>query len=152
MLNGIHKGHLYQLKRKLTMRASPELHKIIAAWFASWGQAFNGSSTWADRHISHRTELHTIGTDPSEWFEGEKAFEHMKQEMKEMGDIKFSPGEIKAYEEGPVGWGIARPTLALPNGKQVSIRWSAVFHQEDGDWKLVQLHTSVGIINEQLLA
>ena len=71
--------------------------------------------------------------------------------MKAMGDLQFSPGEIKAYEEGSVGWGIARPTFILPNGKQIPFRWSAVFHQEDGEWKMVQFHASVGVPNEQLL-
>jgi hypothetical protein len=133
------------------MQASPELHTIIAAWFIAWESVSNGKPFWADHHLSRRAELHTIGTDPSEWFEGEKAFEHMKQEMNETGGIKFSPGEIKAWQEGAVGWGIAHPTLTLPNGKRVLIRWSAVFHQEEGEWKMVQLHMSVGIPNEQLL-
>ena len=133
------------------MQTSPELRTIIAAWFASWESVANDDPTWADRYLSRRAELHTVGSDPNEVLEGEEAFEHMKQEMKEMGGIKFLPGEIKAYEEGSVGWGIARPTLTLPNGKQVLMRWSAVFHQEDGEWKLVQFHASVGVPNEQLL-
>jgi hypothetical protein len=132
------------------MQASPKLCTIIEAWFTSWGQTANDESTWADRHLSHRSELLTVGTDPHEWFGGEKAFEHMKREMKQAADIKFSPGEINAYEEGTVGWGTARPTLDLPNGKQVAIRWSAVFHQEDDVWKMVQFHASIGVPNEQL--
>ena len=133
------------------MQASPELGTIIEAWFASWGQVSNGDSSWADRYLSRTAELHTVGSDPNEVLEGEEAFEHMKQEMKAMGDLQFSPGEIKAYEEGSVGWGIARPTFILPNGKQIPFRWSAVFHQEHGEWKMVQFHASVGVPNEQLL-
>ena len=60
-------------------------------------------------------------------------------------------GEAEAFREGTVGWGVARPTLTLPAGKAISPRWSAVFHQEDGEWKLVQLHASVGVPNEALL-
>ena len=133
------------------MQRSHELHTIIAAWFAAWESVSNDDPSWADRYLSRRAELHTVGSDPNEVFEGEEAFEHMKQEMKAMGDLKFSSGEIKAYQEGLVGWGMARPTLTLPNGKQVPMRWSAVFHQEDGEWKMVQFHASVGVPNEQLL-
>jgi ketosteroid isomerase-like protein len=132
------------------MQASPQLCTIIETWFTSWGQALHDGTTWADRHLSNQSELHAVGTDPSDWFEGEQAFAQLRQEMAEMSDITFSPGTISAYEEGTVGWGIARPTLALPNGKQVSLRWSAVFHQEAGQWKLVQYHASVGVPNEQL--
>ena len=49
--------------------------------------------------------------------------------------IKVELGETEAYQEGTVAWGLARPTLIMPNGQQVSPRWSAVFHQEDGEWK-----------------
>jgi hypothetical protein len=32
----------------------------------------------------------------------------------------------------------------------VAPRWSAVFRRENGDWKAVQVHASVGVTNEQL--
>ena len=67
------------------------------------------------------------------------------------GNVTADPGEPEAYVEGTVGWGMPRPTLTLPNGKTLTPRWGAVFHQEDGQWKLVQLHASVGIPNEQLM-
>jgi len=133
------------------MQASPELHTIITEWFTMWGLVSNRKPSWVDFHLSRSVELHTIGTDPGEWLEGEEAFSHMKQEMNGTGDIKFSPGEIKAWQEGMVGWGIARPTLTLSNGKRIPLRWSAIFHQEEGEWKMVQLHVSVGVPNKQLL-
>ncbi len=133
------------------MQASPELHTIIAEWFNSWESGSTGKHFWADHHLTRKAELHTIGTDPSEWLEGKKAFSHMKQEMNDAEDIQFSPGEIKAWQEETVGWGIACPTFVSPSGKRISIRWSAVFHQEDAEWKMVQLHMSVGVPNDQLL-
>jgi len=96
-------------------------------------------------------ELHTIGTDPAEWLEGEQAFEHMQAEMNKVGILKFSPGRIEAWQEGTVGWGIAQPTLTTPKGGRISIRWSAVFHREDNEWKMVQLHMSIGVPNHELL-
>lgn len=67
------------------------------------------------------------------------------------GVVQASPGDVEAYQEGSVGWGLARPTLTMPDGSQIAPRWSAVSHREDGTWKLVQLHASVGISNEELL-
>ena len=58
------------------MQTSPKLHTVIEAWFASWGQVSNGDSSWADRYLSRRAELHIVGSDPNEIFEGEEAFEH----------------------------------------------------------------------------
>jgi hypothetical protein len=110
------------------------------------------STEQVDHHISHKDGVRLVGTDPSEMLDGENVAEFLREEVKAMGGvIKVSPGEIEAYQEGPVGWGLAHPTLTLPNGMQFSPRWSAVFHREDGAWKLVQLHASVGVSNEQLL-
>jgi hypothetical protein len=50
------------------------------------------------------------------------------------------------------GWGMARATVSIAGEKQVPIRSSAVFHREEGGWKLVQFHASVGVPNEGLLA
>jgi ketosteroid isomerase-like protein len=130
------------------MQPSPELRKIITAWFESVN---NSDLSWADRHISRQAGVRLVGTDPNELIEGEKVAEFLKEEVKAMGGaMKVSVGETEAYQEGTVGWGLARITIALPNGKQVSPRWGAIFHQEDGEWKLVQLHASVGIPNEEL--
>jgi hypothetical protein len=46
-----------------------------------------------------------------------------------------------------MGWGAARPTIELPDGRQVNPRWSAVFRREDGVWRLIQLHASFAIGN-----
>ncbi|MCI0529821.1 MAG: nuclear transport factor 2 family protein [Nitrospira sp.] len=131
------------------MQTSSELSTIITAWFESVAK---GDPSWIDRYMSRKAGVRLVGTDPKEWLAGEKAAEFLKGEVQAMGGvIKATIGEVEAYQEGSVGWGVARPTLTLPDGKQVFPRWSAVFHQENGDWKLVQLHASVGISNEQLL-
>ena len=46
--------------------------------------------------------------------------------------------------------GVTRPTITLPDGRPASPRWSAVFHREDGEWRLVQLHASIGVPNEEV--
>jgi hypothetical protein len=38
----------------------------------------------------------------------------------------------------------------MPDGKHVSLRWSAVFHRENDDWKFVQTHASIGVPNEEI--
>ena len=130
------------------MQASSELSKIIAAWFES---AAKGDSSWADRHISRKTETRLVGTDPKELLAGEQVAKFLKKDVEALGNVvKISLGEPEAYQEGSVGWGLAHPTITLPDGKQITPRWSAVFHQEDGEWKMVQCHASVGVTNEEL--
>ncbi|MBX7254096.1 MAG: nuclear transport factor 2 family protein [Candidatus Promineofilum sp.] len=131
------------------MQASTELRNIIEGWFAAIA---DGDLAWAERHISRRAGVRLVGTDPTEWLEGPRVAEFLREEVKALGGVvKITIGETEAYCEGSVGWGMASPILTLPNGRQIAPRWSAVFHLEDDHWKLVQLHTSVGIDNEALL-
>lgn len=130
------------------MEASTELCDIIVGWFDSVAR---GDTSWLDRHISHQDSVRLIGTDSSEWLAGARAAQFLREEVGAIGgQVRVAHGEVEAYREGGVGWGVARPTITLPNGQSFSPRWSAVFHQENGDWKAVQVHASVGLANEQL--
>ena len=127
------------------MEPSPEIRDIILGWFEA---AQRGDAAWRDRHVSRRARI--VGTDPNEWLEGDEAYEFLKNEAEGIGGkISVTVPEAEGFREGSVGWGLARPIISLPDGNQVSPRWSAVFHQEDGQWRLVQLHASIAISNEE---
>ncbi len=131
------------------MQRSLELCAVIAAWFDSVAY---GDSSWVDRHVSRQAGVRLVGTDQDEELVGEAVLAFLREEVEAMGGVvQVWLSHVEAYQEGDVGWGLAHPTLTLPNGKQFSPRWSAVFHREDGAWKLVQLHASVRIPNEELL-
>lgn len=131
------------------MQASSELRRIIDGWFDS---VAGGDVSWVERHTSDRAGVRLVGTDPREWLEGSHVADFLREEVQALGGVvQVARGETEAYCEGSVGWGLATPILTLPNGRQIAPRWSAVFHQEGGEWKLVQLHASVGIANETLL-
>jgi hypothetical protein len=123
------------------MERAPELAEVITAWFDA---AVRGDTAWRDRHVSRRPGTRIIGTDPDEFLEGATAYEFLKNEAQAVGGkIAVTIGHVEAFAEGSVGWGVAIPTITLPDGTKVTPRWSAVFHREDGDWKLVQLHASI---------
>jgi hypothetical protein len=54
------------------------------------------------------------------------------------------PGDIKAYRVGNVGLVGDMPSFIEPNGTETPFRITSVFRQEDGSWKLVQAHISIG--------
>jgi SnoaL-like domain len=129
------------------MEESPEIRDIIIGRFDA---VANGDASWGDRHLSQK--ILVVGTDPEEWLDYEQAASELKAEAQELGGkVTISMGRAEGFREGSVGWGIAHPTVTLPNGKSFSVRWAAVFHQEDGQWKAVQIHSSVGVRNEDLL-
>ena|SRR5438093_7814621 len=128
------------------MERSPELEKFIVAWFHA---ATRGDPSLVDRHISRQEGTRLVGSDPDEWFEGSAAAEFLKKELQGSGGSVRSLSDLEAFSEGTVGWGTTRFTLTFPDGRSISPRWSAVFHREDGEWKFVQLHASMGVANEE---
>jgi len=128
------------------MDRSPELEKFIVAWFDA---ATRGDPSLVDRHVSRHEGTRLVGTDPGEWFEGAAAAEFLKKGLQGPGGGVRSLSDLEAFSEGTVGWGMTRFTLTFPDGSSVSPRWSAVFHREDGEWKFLQLHASIGVANEE---
>jgi len=55
------------------------------------------------------------------------------------------------YEEGSVGWGAVNCLASMPDGHDVPLRLTGVFHLEGGHWLAVQVHFSVGATNEEAL-
>jgi ketosteroid isomerase-like protein len=129
------------------MERSEELRDIIRFTFEAYS---TGDASFIDRHTSSQAGVQLIGSDPNEWWEGEQAAEALKQEMQDSSVRVSSMGEIDAFVEGTVGWVSSRPVWTLEDGREIPTRWTAVFHQEEGEWKMVQAHTSVGVANEEL--
>ena len=92
-----------------------------------------------------------IGTAPDEWMPGRSRWISLFATLvEEMPGFKLAPGEIGAYEEGDVGWAADRPRILTPDGEELSVRVTAVLHREDGDWKVVNAHFSIGVPDERL--
>jgi ketosteroid isomerase-like protein len=56
-----------------------------------------------------------------------------------------------AYAEGTVGFGTDTPTAVGPDGSWVPTRFTAVLHQESDEWKIVHVHISVGVPDEDVI-
>jgi ketosteroid isomerase-like protein len=113
----------------------------------------NGDIATIDRLFSSQDEALVIGTDPEERWNGHAEIVRVfKSQMEEMGGgFPMSVSTVEAHAEGSVGWAAARPVAQLPDGTQLPIRITGVLHREDGDWKVVQWHVSVGAANEDTL-
>jgi hypothetical protein len=57
-----------------------------------------------------------------------------------------------AWTEQDVGWVIDQPTIHLNNGRAVQLRVTSIFRREDGAWKLVHQHSSIGVPNDTVEA
>jgi SnoaL-like domain len=110
-----------------------------------------GDISFIERHYSRQEGAVYIGSDPNEWWEGLEAFvEAMRAQSEAMEGMQIVSGQLQAYREGNVGWSIDRDALfRLADGTEIPFRNTCDFYEEDGEWKLIHGHTSIGVSNEE---
>jgi ketosteroid isomerase-like protein len=129
------------------MERSDELRELFLRWY---GALANGDVAFVERHISRDRGLRAIGSDPEEWWSGAQVVEVIKEQIAAMGgSMPMKPGDPEAYVEGSVGWVADQGTLTLPDGGQLPFRVTGVVHRENGEWRFVQTHASIGVANEE---
>ena len=133
------------------MERSAELRDLCVALSEAHSYA---DAPFIERHVSRQEGVLSIGSGPNEWIEGEQVLEGFKEALQEE-EVRSSSSEddfvreLDAFVEGTVGWASSRFSWRRKDDREILMRWSAVFHQEDGEWKLVQAHASVGVPNEE---
>jgi ketosteroid isomerase-like protein len=64
--------------------------------------------------------------------------------------LRLEPGpDPKGWEEGSVGLALDEPRFVMPDGSFLPTRLTGVLHREGGAWKIVHLHFSVAVPDEQ---
>jgi ketosteroid isomerase-like protein len=125
---------------------SDELRDV---WLGICAAMDSGDMATLERHLSRDDDARAIGTDPHEWWSGSRISAAFREQIEAMGGrMPFRPGDPEAFAEGSVGWVADQAAFALPDG-DVPCRITSVLHREDGDWKLVQTHVSLGVANEE---
>jgi ketosteroid isomerase-like protein len=131
------------------LERSAEIEALVGEWFAA---ATKGDPSLVAAHVSPSDATRLIGSDPLEVFKGGEAVAAFLSGEVEAsaGHATFTPADTEAFREGSVAWATTQVTIAMPDGRQVCPRWSAVFHLEDRIWKFVQTHASIAVPNDQI--
>jgi SnoaL-like domain len=100
--------------------------------------------------LSGSSDLLVIGTDPAEWWEGERARAASRAQVDVFEDtLKLEPvGHAQGFVEGTVGWAAEEFTMTSPVGAGIGVRLTGVWHRDADAWKLIQWHASIGVPNE----
>lgn len=132
------------------MNQSVELKNVLLHLYESLS---SGDIVAIEHLFSHQDGVLAIGTDPNEWWAGYDTIDRVfKAQLPEMGgNVKIKAGELNAFVEGTAGWTADSATMQLPNGQGIPIRLTAVFHREGEEWKIVQYHASIGVLNAEVL-
>ncbi len=127
------------------MKPSPELRELLLSLYS----ALDANDVPAiERLIASREDTLVIGTDPDEWWSGHEAIARAFRTRRRPASGAVRIGNPRAFCQGDVGWADDRVRLALPDGREVPMRFSFVFIKEDGAWQIIQWHASIGVPNE----
>jgi ketosteroid isomerase-like protein len=100
-----------------------------------------------DQLVSQDPATMVIGTAP-----GERVTERDRLRLGfEAEGVRIQAGGPAGYEEGSMGWVVDEPMFFFPDGSAMKTRLTAVLHREDGVWKLVHMHVSVGVPDEEVV-
>jgi adenylate cyclase len=124
------------------IRRSPELEAVIRRlWmaFISVDDSAMGNLMVSDRAL----RLLLSGDD--DWFGGDEVVPIMRERSHTIPIVSVEVDRLEAYEVGDFGWIACVLTTLDANGDSGSFRTTAVFVIEDGTWRVVQMHTSVGV-------
>ena len=93
-----------------------------------------------------------IGTEPGSGARDRDSWLHTYATLISPAGVRFEAGDDPVgYAEGTVGFATDTPTAFVADGSYVPTRITAVLHQETGQWKVVHLHVSVGVPDEDVL-
>jgi len=131
------------------MEQSIELRDLVLRFYEANS---SGDISFFENLLSQKDEILIIGSDPNEWWEGYKTIISVfEAQFGEMSGVKVADVDTKAYSEGSVGWSASRAIMKMPDGLEIPFRMTGVFHQEDGSWKVLQWHASIGVSNEEAI-
>lgn len=129
------------------MERSPELEDLTRKLYEAVSLA---DVSFFERRLSRGESCVVVGTAPHEWWDDAAgALEAIRRQMEAVGEtVELLAGEVRAWRQGDVGWVADRPTLRLGN-IEAACRHTSVFVRENGEWRIVQHHFSIGVANEQ---
>jgi class 3 adenylate cyclase/ketosteroid isomerase-like protein len=129
------------------MESSEEIRRVVDRWLTA---IRDGETETVFGKVSEHPGVLSIGSDNEEWWH-RKEVPVWRQQLEEFGGFAFSWDEIEAWEEGTVGWAGSKLILTGQEGTTFPTRATLVVHLEQSEWKIVQVHFSVGRPNVEVM-
>jgi len=96
----------------------------------------------------HPDAVH-IGTDADEWWTSKQVADAVAAAGGE-DDIQAVADDIDIHVHGDIAWAEGRGRFTSRDGHERPVRMTGVFAREDGQWKVVQSHASIGVPNADI--
>ncbi len=102
-----------------------------------------------ERLVSEDPATLVIGTAPGEWVTER---DRLRFGFEAEGLAIEAGSDPAGYENGAVGWFVDEPTYIFPDGSRMRTRLTAVLQREASEWRIVHMHVSVGVPDEEVVA
>jgi hypothetical protein len=135
-------------ERGTTMEQSAEARAAMLRFYDRFSA---GDIAGFAQMITNWEGAFVIGTDPGEWQESRSSWiAGYEEQITAIPGVRLEASDLRGYAEGTLGWAADQPSFVLPDGTKISTRLTTVLRLEDGAWKLVNAHFSIGVPNEEL--
>lgn len=134
------------------MKKSVEIEAVVRRFLAS--RIDNDMEAMGSLH-SGSEYLRLIGSDKDQWFQGREAVLPTGGSTEELPDA-FAVADskllrIEAFQDGDVGWAAVEQDRTLVKGQKFTFRITMVLRLEASVWKIIQLHFSLPVSDEEVL-
>ena len=123
-----------------------DAHQTVKAYFDA---LITGNTDQLIKMMSLAEHYVKIGTEPDEHIEGgENARGYFQNIVANAADITIEYEHLDVQERGDVAWFYTRQIWRLKwmgSPEELAVRLTGVLEKEDGTWKFVQIHASVGV-------
>ena len=99
--------------------------------------------------LSDRRDAVHIGTDAQEWWTSDQVVGAVAA-AGGGDDIRAVADGIDVHVQGDVAWAEGRGRFTRAGGGERPVRMTGVLIREDGQWKIVQSHASIGVPNADI--
>jgi ketosteroid isomerase-like protein len=99
--------------------------------------------------LSERPDAVHIGTDAEEWWTSKQVLDATAA-AGGGDDIRAVADDIDIHVQGDIAWVEGRGRFTRAGGGERPVRMTCVFVREDGQWKVVQSHASIGVPNADI--
>jgi uncharacterized protein (TIGR02246 family) len=100
------------------------------------------------QHLSMRPDAVHIGTDAGEWWTSQQLADGVAEEAS--SGVQAVLDDVSIHVIGDVAWVESHAHFSHQAGGTRPVRVTSVFVRENGGWKNVQTHASIGVPNEEI--
>jgi adenylate cyclase len=124
------------------VRRSPEVEAVFRRL---WRAFVEGSEAAFRNLLSNDAGFRIILSADENWYAGPDLAPMFAERGRLMDVERLEFERLEAYEKDDVGWVAAEVTVTMRSGRSATFRTTTALIVEDGMWKAIQIHTSVGV-------